>query len=376
MQRIIDALLAVTSREWAKPYHESLQLAFVVFAFALSGTVHAASLPAGTVYSANEGDHSISEINLRSAMVRTVKVPITPHNVQATPDGNRLLVVGMPVTPRGMHDMSEMGAMKHDAPQASHDEQSEGRLLVIDVKRLDNVLATLPAGHHPAHVVTDSSGTRAYITSSEDNRVTVVDIPRKRIVATVPTGTFPHGLRLSPDGGELYVANVVDNSVSVIDTTRLKETARIPVGHAPVQVGFTPDGKKVYVSLRDDNRVAVIDTASRRVTARIPVGRNPIQVYVTPDGHSVYVADQGSEALPDNKVSVIDVDTDRLADTVTTGDGAHGVVASSDGAAVFVTNTKDGTVSAIDNDTRRVVATYRTGRGPNGITYRATPGSP
>ncbi|MBS2132133.1 beta-propeller fold lactonase family protein (plasmid) [Burkholderia thailandensis] len=351
---------------------KQLQLTLASLIFALvTQTPYAAGQPEGVVYSANEGDNSISEIELGNPTVRTTKVPIVPHNVQVTPDGKALLAVGMPVSSHAMHDMNGMRPMETGAQGDMHEKEPQGNLLVIDPHRLDRILATLPAGHHPAHVVMDLSGKRAYITSSEDNQVTVVDIGQRRVVGTVPTGAFPHGLRLSPDSRELYVANVADNSVSVIDTRSLTEAARIPVGRAPVQVGFTPDGKRVYVSLRDDNQVAVIDTTTRRVTSRIPVGRNPIQVYVTPDGSKVYVANQGSGSDPDNRVSVIDVASGQLMDTVVTGAGAHGVVASSDGTSVFVTNTRDNTVSAIDTGTQRVIATYDVGSNPNGITYRA-----
>lgn len=345
---------------------QRLQFKLAAMALALAAsTLYAASLPNGRVYSANEGDNSISEIKLSDGAVKTIKVPIVPHNVQIAPDGKTLLAVGVPASSHGMHGMAAGGK------PSGHTEEANGKLLVMDTKQLHKVQAILPAGNHPAHVVTDPLGKRAYVTSSEDNQVTVLDLKQKRILATIPTGAFPHGLRPSPDGRELYVANVADNSVSVIDTIRLKEAARIPVGHAPVQVGFSPDGARVYVSLRDDNQLAVIDTATRQVINRIEVGRNPIQVYATANGRKVYVANQGTDEKPEDKVSVIDAGTLRVTDTVITGAGAHGVVTSPDSVAAFVTNMKEGTVSAIDTDTQKVVATYHVGAKPNGVTYRA-----
>ena len=315
------------------------------------------------VYTADERGNSISAIDLAADRVTTVPIPISPHNVQITADGKRLLVVGEAVADGHGHSQ---GGEAHSANEA------KGRLLVLDTARLGNKpTAVIPVGTHPAHVVADQSGSRAFVTNADDNTVSVVDLADRKLIATIRVGRYPHGLRMSPDGLEVYVANVKDGSVSVIDAVKLAEIGRIQVGNTPVQVGFTPDGRRVFVSLRDENRVAVIDTALRSLIGTIEVGRKPIQVYVTPDGRFVYVANQGSDAEPDDTVSVIDVASGNVVDTIRTGMGAHGVVASGDGRWIFVTNIVDGTVSAIDTATRKVSAEFSVGRGPNGVTYQS-----
>ena len=317
---------------------------------------------AQVLYTADEHGNSISAIELASGRVTTLPVKISPHNVQITPDGTRLLAVGEPVAEDHGHG--------HDSAAPATTEAA-GLLLVFDAAALDaGPVAEIPVGAHPAHVVADPRGERAFVTNAGDNSVSVVDLASNTVIATIGTGRYPHGLRPSPDGRQLFVANVQDGSLSVIDTEALVELTRIPVGRAPVQVGFTPDGALVYASLRDENRVAVVDTASRRIVATIAVGRNPIQVHATPDGRFVYVANQGSESEPADTVSVIDVASGRVIDTIRTGAGAHGVAVSNDGDFAFVTNIVAATVSVIDTATHRVVASFPVGRGPNGITYR------
>lgn len=326
-----------------------------------TGMASAASL-SGFIYTANERDASISEIALASGQVRTFTAPVVAHNIQITPDGAYLLAVGMPAGEHGKaggHDMQKMPP-----------DNGEGQMLLYAVGNLEQPLAALPAGKHPAHVVTDRAGQRAFVTSSEDNAITVLDLVRRTVIGKIATGASPHGLRPSPDGRELYVANVGDGTVSVVDTTTLKALARIPVGKAPVQVGFTPDGKQVYVSLREENKVAIIDVATRRVIGKVGVGRNPIQVYATSDGKTMYVANQGTEKSPDNTVSAIDLATRKVKATVSVGAGAHGVVVDDSGRTAFVSNIEAGTVSAIDTASQRVIATFKVGAGPNGITYR------
>ncbi len=339
----------------------------VAIAFALSASaVHAAVLPNGVVYSANEGDGSISEINLTTGNVRTAQIAVVPHNVQISPDGKTLLAVGTPTVKTGDHGAHGGAGETSTSVNADSHAEGDAGLLILKASELGQILEALPAGSHPSHVVTSWDGRYAYITNADTDRVSVVDIQGKKVTAEVATGGYPHGLRLSPDGRELYVANVTDNTVSI-----LKEAERVSVGKAPVQVAFTPDGKHVYVSLRDEDSVAIIDTSTRNVVKNVSVGRNPIQLYAAAGGSKMYVANQGSDSNPDDTVSVIDTKSQSVINTVVTGKGAHGVVASTDGGFVFITNTKDNTVSAIDTSTQNVVATYPVGPNPNGITYRS-----
>lgn len=316
---------------------------------------------AGFVYTANEQGHSISMIDLSTGQVKEIATHVSPHNVQASPDGHLLLAVGAveKSDEKTGRDHSKMGGMER------------GKLLLFDAATMNVESATeIEVGRQPAHVVVNAQNKLAYVTNAMDDNLSVVDLQQRKAIATIPTGKMPHGLRLSPGGSEIYVANVNDNSVSVIDITKSNEVTRIPVGKAPVQVGFTPNGRRAYVSLRDENSVAVIDAAQRKKIATVAVGRNPVQVFVTPDGRYVYVANQGTETNPDNTVSVIETANNKVIATIETGKGAHGVVVSSDGGKAFITNIVDDTVSVIDTATQKVTQTFKVGKGPNGITFK------
>jgi YVTN family beta-propeller protein len=305
--------------------------------------------PTGVVYTANERDQSISEVRLDNSQIKTIKVNIAPHNVQITPDGTMLLVVGMPTH------------------AAHHGADSRGQLLIFHTTTL--AVEAIAVGEHPAHVVTDSSGERAFVSDSAANLIRVIDIKAKTEVGQVATDRYPHGLRLSPDGQTLYVANMKGGTVSVIDVSTLQEIKRIVVGKGPVQVGFSPDGKQAYVSLSVENQLGLIDTASHRLVGKVPVGRTPIQMIAPRGTRHVYVANQGSTARPSDSVSVVDATTAKVVTTLKTGQGAHGVASSTDGAYVFVTNIESATLSVIETATRKVVATHQVGAGPNGVTF-------
>ncbi len=317
----------------------------------LSLTIQAAwADPSGFVYTANERDGSISEVHLDSSQVRTVKVNITPHNVQVSPDGSTLLAVGV------------------SAHSAHHGASSSGQLLLLNTANLNAPPVAVPAGEHPAHVVTDATGERAFVSDSGANVVRVINLKQRAEQARIPTGDYPHGLRLSPDGRTLYVANMKGGTVSVIDVVTLQETQRIPVGQGPVQVGFSADGKQAYVALSRENRLGLIDTAKHRLSGKVAVGLTPIQMMAARDG-TVYVANQGSGQKPSDQVSVIDPSKSKVIKTLVTGPGAHGVAASADGAYVFVTNIEAGTLSVLDVASRQMIGHHKVGAGPNGVSY-------
>jgi YVTN family beta-propeller protein len=299
-----------------------------------------------------------------STLLKIGSIPVGqgPHNVQVSPDGKWVWV-----TNNGEPSMAAEKMPTGKMPQGEHAAMGgAGAVWIIDTTG-DTVVAKVPVGKHPAHVVVSGDGSTAYITNGTDNTVSVVDTATQRVSDVVVVGVSPHGLRISPDGKEVWVANLKAGTVSVIDTASRKQVAEIAVGKGPAQMGFTPDGRFAFVSLSQENQVAVIDPMSRKVLRKLGVGTVPIQLYATPDSTLVVVANQGTPKKPGSTVSVIDLASMKVAATIKTGAGAHGVVIDRDGRHAFVTNTFANTVSVIDVAKRKVVATVPVGKGPNGI---------
>ena len=331
-----------------------------VAVLAAAGSAFAAT---GKVYVADEGASAVSVIDAASfKKIGSIPVGQGPHNVQVSPDGKWVWVTnnGDPAKATETMPVEKMPKGEHGAMVGA------GAVWVIDTAT-DAVVAKVPVGRHPAHVVVASDGRTAYITNGGDNTVSVVDTAARRVIGAVPVGVSPHGLRITPDGKQVWVANLKGGSVSVIDTESRKQIAQIAAGKGAAQVGFTPDGRFGFVSLSGENKVAVINPVSRKLIHKIAVGTVPIQLYATPDNRRFLVANQGTPKKPGTTVSVIDVASMKVAATIKTGAGAHGVVVGHDGRHAFVTNTYANTVSVIDVAERKVVATVPVGKGPNGI---------
>ena len=340
-------------------------LAFTQMALlAAAGSAFAAT---AKVYVADEGANTVSVIDSASfKKVASIPVGQGPHNVQVSPDGKWVWVTnnGEPGKAAEKLPAEQMSKSEHEAMSGAG--AKVGAVWAINTAT-DTVVAKVPVGRHPAHVVVASDGRTAYITNGGDNTVSVVDTAAQRVVEVIAVGASPHGLRISPDGKQVWVANLKGGTVSVIDTASRKQIAAIAVGKGPAQVGFTGDGRFGFVSLSEENQVALINPVSRKVIRKLGVGAVPIQLYATPDGALVLVANQGTPKKPGSTVSVIDIAALKVVATIKTGAGAHGVVIDREGRRAFVSNTYANTVSVIDIAERKVVATVAVGKGPNGI---------
>lgn len=284
------------------------------------------AVPTYTIVTANEKGASISIIT-SDRHVRTLRLPIDPHNVQSSQDGRLLFVVGSVPTAHeaGSHMMMSMEGTR------------PGDLILLDTAPF-RPIARIGVGMEPAHVIADTLNRFAYVTVSGENAVKVVDLRKETVAAKIPTGKFPHGLRMSSDGRSIFIADMQGGSVSQVDLARRTEVARIAVGKRPVQVAIAAGAKRVYVSLAGENAVAVIDVPHKHVIAKIKVGRDPAQVFLSPDGARLYVANQGTADAPDHTVSVISTRSLRVIKAVAVGRGAHGVVVTPDGSRIYVTD--------------------------------------
>lgn len=233
--------------------------------------------------------------------------------------------------------------------------------------------ATVAVGDAPQGVALSPDGSRAYVTNSVGDTVSVVDTATDAVVATVSGVTgYPVGVAVSPDGTRAYTANFYGNSVSVIDTATNAVIATVPVGG--VQTGGTaqhvvvsPDGARVYVSNFSGDSVSVIDTTTNTVIAVVAVADEPDGLAISPDGTRLYVTSRD-----DDSVIAIDTVTGAVVGTVAVGASPTSPAVSPDGTRLYVVNYLDNSVSVIDTATTTVVATLENlGSRPGAVTVSA-----
>ena len=217
---------------------------------------------------------------------------------------------------------------------------------------------------------TTQAQTRAYVTNTNADKVSVIDAKNNTVVASISVGRRPTHIAFTPSGRFAYVTNNgnpfdhVPDSVSVIDTATSSVLTTITVGDGASGVATRPDGKLVYVTNYGSCTVSVIDATTNRVVTTIGVGSAPDSVAVAPNGKFAYVSNLGADTI-----SVIDTVRNIVVATFPSGGRApRGIAFTSNGNFAYVTHIFSNTVTIVDTTANTIVATVPSGScGPNGI---------
>ncbi|MGV3614795.1 MAG: alkaline phosphatase family protein [Fimbriimonas sp.] len=126
---------------------------------------------------------------------------------------------------------------------------------------------------------------------------------------TVEVGRQPAGMAFSPDGKPLYVTESDSDSVSFVDVAARRVTGNLSVrppeepvfGQIPTDAATSADGKRLYVTLGGMNAVAVVETGAKpKVAGYVPTAWFPIAVARTGEGVTV-ACSKGIGSRPSNK---------------------------------------------------------------------------
>ncbi|RDJ99989.1 beta-propeller fold lactonase family protein [Paraburkholderia lacunae] len=229
------------------------------------------------------------------------------------------------------------------------------------------------------------------VLNSGEATLSLIDEATRQVVATVPTGKEPHHLMVTPDNSSLIVANSVSNNLMFVDpksgkvqrwveniedpyqvgfspdrkwlvTTGLRLdrldiyhydaqnnmtlASRLPLAVMPSHMAFTNDSKTVFVTLQVSGELAAIDLATQTVKWKMKVGKVPAGLWMTPGEKYLLVGMTGADY-----VAVIDWRNQKIVKTIQTGKGAHNFRSLADGKHVAVSNRVASTISIIDEDT-------------------------
>jgi len=234
------------------------------------------------------------------------------------------------------------------------------------ISAIASTTTTIAVGGFPDAVAVDPAAHTAYVTTWDNNSVSVINTITNTVTATVPVGGWPVAVAVDPAAHTAYTATANDNSVSVINTLTNTVTGTISVGKVPDAVAVDPASHTAYVADYGGDSVSVINTATNAATvtakATIAVGKGPDAVAVDPTSHTAYVANSGDES-----VSVINTATNTVTATVLVGMDPYAVAVDPAARTAYVTNVGGDSVLVINTATNTVTATITVGIGPDAV---------
>ena len=202
----------------------------------------------------------------------------------------------------------------------------------------------------------------AFVTSEDDNNLTIIDLSTEKVVKTLPTGETPHVLAFT-GAGKGYVSNRGSKDLTVIDANAFEVIKTIALPAISFQLALSPDGKTLAVAYKNVLKISLIDTTTDEVTRTIIIGKEPEGVfkgammrhsYWSNDGAYIYATDDIN-----NSVVKIDANTGEVKAIIQLPGPPHYLHPSKDGKFLYAVNESEkrgGTsVTIIDALTDKVV---------------------
>lgn len=210
----------------------------------------------------------------------------------------------------------------------------------------------------------------AYVTNTDSNDISVVDLDEKIEVERIPVGGSPRGgMAIDNKGIYGYLSNCAGNTISVIDLFNNRENGRINVGISPRGTVLSPDNSLLFVSNSGSNDVSIINLNNRQEIIKIPVGDNPRALSITPDGKYVNVPCWGADSLSIIEVDYQNPENSKEISRISLGKEFRPYHAFSDydNKHVYTANTHGHSVSVINLLDLKVEKTIPVGYGPRAV---------
>lgn len=135
--------------------------------------------------------------------------------------------------------------------------------------------ADIPVGRKPDAAIWDARLAAVLVMNAEDGSVAIVDPARREVIRTIPLAP---GLELPvlDEHGLLYVNNEQANSIHVADpaTGAVGAPIALPGCEGPTGLAYDRRGHRLIAACAN-GKAAVVDTRTRRLVQLIDIGRGP-----------------------------------------------------------------------------------------------------
>jgi len=291
------------------------------------------------------------------AQQQVIQVPNTFDGLTWTPTGDAFLVSG------GMNDNVHVYRQQNGVWAES--------LPPINLGHTQGL--GLQTGPQSAGVAVAANGVRAVVANFENDSITVVDLNSRSVVGElglrpgggVAGGEFPLWVTIRGND-KAYVSSTRDRQVVVVDLSTMQVSNRIAVGGQPNRIILNRSQTRLFVSNGNSDSVSVIDTSTERVVEEISTtaprglfanergwkGSNPNSLALSPDEGTLYVTNGGTNSLAvvrlggeggGNTSDRVETDGDsrsRVVGLIPTGWYPNSVSVSANGNRLFVVNGK------------------------------------
>jgi YVTN family beta-propeller protein len=268
---------------------------------------------------------------------------------------------------------------RHTGKVYTADERSN-QLTVVS-KRDCSIVAQIPMGTFPHHMMASRDGKRLYVGEYGTNKVGVVDTGTDKLIAEWPasdnTAAKTHAVWVTRDGDDLYATNEgastsAMGTLSKLDARTGNKVWEVDIGIRPSEV--LVNRMTAYVTVRNENLVRILDLSGPlpERLAEVEIGGMPDTMQLTRDRKTLVV---GLRSIP--QMALLDTRTLAVRHVSFAGYGISGHQwLSRDGRITFIAlesavTTDPGAIAVVNNRSGELIKTwpYPFGPWPHGVYY-------
>jgi DNA-binding beta-propeller fold protein YncE len=151
-------------------------------------------------------------------------------------------------------------------------------------------------GKSPHMVIPMPAGDRVFVSDTDSDSLASIDL-QSGAVKVIPCGAHPQGGVLSRDASRLYLTSTNGNRISIVDTAKFQITGTIQTGKGPARIALTPDGRTLVYNLQYEPAVGFADIASGKQVAVVPLSGRPLSLTMTADGRRAFAGIQDQDKV-------------------------------------------------------------------------------
>ncbi|MCI5125938.1 MAG: hypothetical protein D3925_16065, partial [Candidatus Electrothrix sp. AR5] len=319
----------------------------LLYAIMLCAVLVSTAESATLMYVANEGDHTVTVVNLETEEILT-EIPTgdAPHAIvfakgkaYVNNRGSEYLTVIDTQTLEvsgeiPLEAISFQLALSPNGETIAVSYKNALKVSLVDVAT--DTVSTLHLADPPAggflekpmkHPHWSKDGTQLYVQNNIDNHLVKVDVASGHYVVAneIPLPGSNHDLVPSANDKIMYAVNqntVTGTSLTVIDAEKDEIIKDIPIPLLEDEIGFghhgglTRNGKTFYFCNEGGRSVSLIDTVKMKVRKSIEVGNGAGHAVFAKDNQKVFIVPH-----KDNLVSVIDTQSEEVIENIEAGSG-------------------------------------------------------
>lgn len=232
----------------------------------------------------------------------------------------------------------------------------DGELYVLDLSK-GKIVDDISIGGNLTNIALCKD--ELYIANEDSNSIYILDAKTLNPIGLIGVDNMPHGFDLDCTNNRLYVACI--NSIICIDTLNKCICKKIDTDFKAWHIKLDRNKQEIYTSTLD-GKLVVIDEGSLKISKIIDEFLLPVQICFNYEAKKVYVADMGHK-----KVIILNYDTGEILDFIDIDGDPQGIQISDDYKLLFISDTKNNLIKVYNTLDNTLIKNIEVGKEPTTI---------